>query len=100
MPDRTIQRFRRAAAGTLAVIALTASPATARPALEPQHNDSIDLAAQEQIAQPSADDGLEWGSIAIGAGAATIVCLLAGAGASTASRRHHRDPRAPTATAA
>ena len=100
MLDLGIHRIRRTAAGTLAVIALTASPALARPALEPQHKDSADVGAPAQTAQPSADAGLEWGSLAIGAGAATVVCLLAGAGVTTASRRHHSDPRGPTATAA
>jgi hypothetical protein len=99
MADRTAHRLRRIAAAALAVIALSASPAVARPAIEPHHNDSADAGAQVQTAQPTSADGLEWGSIAIGAGAATVICLLTGAGVTTASRRHHREPRAPSASA-
>lgn len=99
MAHRHSTPFRRTAAATLAALALAASPAAARPAQEPVHHDSSLGAAPAQAVDRS-DGGFEWGSAVIGAGAATAACLLAGVGLTTASRRHHREPRTPSASAA
>ena len=100
MSDRHVHRLRRTTAGTLAMITLAASPAAARPALEPpHHNGTVAGAPQVQTVERIDDGGLVWGSAVIGAGAATVVCMLAGAGLTTASRRHHREPRTPSASA-
>ena len=96
MSHRTARRIRRGTAGTLAALAVATSPAAARPAVEPIHHDSSPASAPVQAADASTG-GFEWGSGAIGAGAATVVFLLAGAGGVTASRRHHRGPRTPSA---
>ena len=84
---------------TAATLALAASPAVARPAQEPIPHDSTLGSAPAQALDRS-DGGFEWGSAVIGAGAATAVCLLTGAGLTTAARRHHREPRRPSASAA
>jgi hypothetical protein len=97
MTHRNAQRLRRSTAGTLATIALATSPAAASPAIDPVHHDSVPPAAE---AVDASTGGFVWGSALIGAGAATAVCLLTGAGLTTASRRHHREPGAPTASAA
>ena len=98
MADRHIHPLRRTAAATLAALALAASPAAAVTAVDPIHHDTVP-APQPQAVEPS-DGGFAWGSAVIGAGAATAVCLLTGAGVTTAVRRHHREPRATTAGAA
>ncbi|HET8950122.1 MAG TPA: hypothetical protein VFN44_06420 [Solirubrobacteraceae bacterium] len=100
MAHRHSPHFRRTAAATLAALALAASPAAARPALDPTHHDSVPAAPQAQAVEQPSDGGFAWGSAVIGAGAATAVCLLTGAGVTTAARRHHREPRTPSASAA
>jgi hypothetical protein len=92
------QRLRRGTAGALAALALAASPAAATPALDPVHHDSAMPAPAEVV--DASTGGFVWGSALIGAGAATAVCLLTGAGVTTASRRHRREPRPTTASVA
>ena len=94
MSHRNTQRLRRGTAGTLAVLALATSPAAAGPAIDPVHHHSVPAPAE---AVDASTGGFVWGSALIGAGAATAVCLLTGVGLTTASRRHHREPAAPTA---
>jgi hypothetical protein len=100
MAHRTSQPFRRTTAATLAALALAATPAAARPALEPIHHDTVPAAPRAQAVVEPSGGGFAWGSAVIGAGAATAVCLLTGAGVTTAARRHHREPRTPSASAA
>jgi hypothetical protein len=97
MPARRTRRLRRTVAGTLAVVAIAAPAAGARPALEPAGGTSSGSpAAIEREAEAAAptviriDQGFEWGSAAIGAGGAAVVLLLTVAGAATVSRRQHR----------
>lgn len=102
MSELHIHQLRRSTVAALAALAVAAPPVAARPALEPAHHDrgSSGAAQAQTVQRTAADGGLEWGSVVIGAGAATAVCMLAGAGLTTASRRHHREPRTPSATAA
>ena len=97
MTDCRAVPLRRTGAVILASLAIAASPAAARPALEPQHHDSASAPAAAPTVEQAADGGFEWGSAGLGAGAATVICLLAGAGAVGASRRHHRAPRTSSA---
>ena len=89
MSARRTRRVCRSAAGALAVVALAAPTAAARPAIE--------STADARAAQPPGptitrivDGGFEWASAAIGAGGAAVVLLVSAAGATTVSRRHHR----------
>jgi len=99
MSAHRTRRLSRTAAGTLAVLALAAPVAGARPALEPPGNagEGASRAAIEYEAEAPAttvasiDDGFEWGSAAIGAGGAAVVLLLTAGGVSTVARRHHHD---------
>jgi hypothetical protein len=74
-------RRSTAAAVATAALALAAPAASARPAIDPP--------ARAHVAPAPSDGGIEWGSTALGAGGATLVLLLTGAGAATVSRRRH-----------
>ena len=79
------RRLSSTAAAALAIALVGTAPAIARPALEPP-------AARTTQAQPVTqpiDEGFEWASAVVGAGGATLVFILAGAGTVTLSRRHH-----------
>ena len=94
MSAHLMNRLSRAAAGSLAAIAIAAPAAGARPALEPPGNSGPEAwGVPGEAPAPTvvvADDGLELASAAIGAGGAAVVLLLTAAGATTLSRRHHR----------
>ena len=82
------------AAGALALIALAPATAGARPAVDaPAHARPRASAAAHQAVTERG--GLEWGSTALGAGGATIVFVLAGAGVLGAQRRHPARPARP-----
>ncbi len=96
MSARHTRRISRSVAGALAVVAIAAPAAGARPAQEnPANTDRGSVAAVDYQAEAPAptvttiDQGFEWGSAAIGAGGAAIVLLLTAAGVTTVSRRHH-----------
>jgi hypothetical protein len=72
------------AAVALAALALAAPAAFARPAVDPPARAHVAPAAPAR-----ADGGIEWGSTALGAGGATLVLVLTGAGVATVSRRRH-----------
>ena len=80
------------AAAALAVLALAAPTAAARPALDPAAPTTTHTPAT--ITTAARDQGIEWGSTALGAGGTAIVFALAGAGLVSVSRRHHANPSA------
>lgn len=89
MPTRPPPRFIRTLAGALTVAALAAPTASARPATEWTDNSSPSTTKPPAPTVTRAiDDGLDWGSAAIGAGAATGLLLLTAAGATGAAHRH------------
>jgi hypothetical protein len=93
-PRHTIlRRLSCAAACALAIVAVTASMAGARPALDPPDTGAPSVTAPAPTVIRGGGGGFEWGSAAIGAGAA-LVLLLTVAGASTVTRHHHRMPGA------
>jgi hypothetical protein len=69
-------RQTRIAAATLAVLALAAPAATARPMMEPPANVPAEPAAAPPI--QAADESFDWGSAGIGAAAAGLVLVAAG----------------------
>jgi hypothetical protein len=87
-----MERMTRLAAAALATAAVAAPAASARPAIDPP----VDQGNGSQVAiEPgpapvvqSADDGFDWGSAAIGAGAAGALVLLIGAGGTTYRHLH------------
>lgn len=89
MPTPRSHRFTRAVAGALAITALAAPAAGARPAEEMFINESRAEAPGPTITR-TIDEGFGWSSAAIGAGGATAVLLLGAAGASARSNRHQR----------
>lgn len=108
MPART-HRLTRTVAASLAVAALTAPTAAARPAYDtPYPRDSgpattpVEAASTSAPAGPlaeappvvrSIDDGFDWGAAGIGAGAAAGIALL-GVGGVSSRRRAHPHPAA------
>jgi hypothetical protein len=93
MPKHGPPRLIRTLAGALAVAALAAPTAGARPATEWTDNSSP--AATKPPAPTvtrTIDPGLDWGSAAIGAGTATCLLLVAAAGA-TGAAHHNRHAR-------
>jgi hypothetical protein len=92
MSHRRSRRLTRAAAGALAIIALAAPAASARP-VDPPTGWKLSTPAESrsQTHQPATtiirttDDGFDWGSAGIGAGAAAIVLLSLGG---VRARRH------------
>ena len=102
----TASHIIRIAAVALATAALAAPAAVARPALD-QGNFSGDNAAavdQAVALEPDGaagapvveqiDTGIDWGSVALGAGIGGMVVLLAYTGATTYRRRHPHVPLA------
>jgi hypothetical protein len=90
MPPHGPPGFTRALAGALAVTTLAAPVATARPATDWTDRSSTETTnAPAPTVTRTIDEGVDWGSAAIGAGAATGVLLLVVAGATGASHRHH-----------
>jgi hypothetical protein len=78
-------RITRLATASLIAGALAAPAASARPAPPDTPVPSVEPAAP--VVQ-SIDDGFDWASAAIGAGAAGSLVLLIGVGGSTYRRRH------------
>jgi hypothetical protein len=77
-----------ALAGALAVAALAAPTAGARPATEWTDNSSpATTKPPAPTVTRTIDQGLDWGSAAIGAGTATGLLLVAAAGATGAAHR-------------
>jgi len=92
MSPRRSRRLTRAAAGALAITALAAPAASARPVDPPVGwKLSPPGESRSQTHQPAptiirtTDDGFDWGSAGIGAGAAAIVLLSLGG---VRARRH------------
>src|SRR5512144_785965 len=82
-------RFIRTLAGALAVAALAAPTAGARPASDWTDNSSpATTKPPAPTVTQTIDDGLDWGSAAIGAGTATGLLLVAAAGATGAAHRY------------
>ena len=89
MPARSVRRLSRTAAGALAILAVSAPLAAARPAIDsPADVKAHSVAAPARSAAPTVDEGFEYGAAAIGAGAATLALMIGAAGAVTVSRRH------------
>jgi hypothetical protein len=82
---------RRIAAVTLALLALAAPAATARPITDGRINAPAEPASAQHIT--AADESFDWGSAGIGA-AATAGLVLVGAGGVAAAHRA-RTPLAP-----
>jgi hypothetical protein len=74
----------KTAAATLLALALAASPAAARPIIDPPTQ--RDIAAPPRVIVQAGDDGFDWGSAGIGAGATGGLVLIA-AGGLVAARR-------------
>jgi hypothetical protein len=83
----------------LAITALAAPAAGARPATEPQSTTGYgagDMAFQVESDAPAPtitraiDEGFDWGSAAIGAGGAAAVLMVSLGGATLVTRRHAR----------
>jgi hypothetical protein len=83
-----MKRISRLAAVALAIAAVAAPAASARPAADPP----VDNGSGSQIAPvvQSADDGLDWASAAIGAGAAGAIAVLIGVGGTSLRHRHEQ----------
>jgi len=86
MPTHGPPHLTGALAGALAVAALAAPTAGARPATEWTDNSSP--APPAPTVTRTIDQGLDWGSAAIGAGTATGLLLIAAAGATGAAHRN------------
>jgi hypothetical protein len=83
VPPRQPRRFTRTVAGALAITALAAPTAVARPAdtapawtASPPASNQSDTAAPGPTVIHTIDDGFDWGSAGIGAGAAAAIVLL------------------------
>ena len=82
-------RITRLAAAGLIAGALAAPAASARPVSDPPiDNGSGPVAIDPAPVVQSVDDGFDWASAAIGAGAAGGLILLIGAGGTTYRHRH------------
>jgi hypothetical protein len=86
---RVTQRITRLATAGLIAGALAAPAASARPAGPdtPNTGEPVVIEPAAPVVQ-SVDDGLDWASAAIGAGAAGSLILLIGAGGITYRHRH------------
>ena len=90
------------ATGALAAPAAIASPAIEQGNFRGDNAAAVDeLAAVEPVGSASQapvveqiDTGIDWGSVALGAGIGSMVVLLASAGGMTYRRRHHHVPLA------
>ena len=104
----TVPHITRLTAVVLAAGALAAPAAVARPAVDQGSFTADNAAAVDRAvavepdgAAASApvveqiDTGIDWGSVALGAGIGGMVVLLASAGGTTYRRRHHHVPLAP-----
>jgi len=90
MPPHGPPGLTRALAGALTVLALAAPVAAARPATDwTERSSTHTTSAPAPTVTRTIDEGVDWGSAAIGAGAATGGLLLAAAGATGLSHRHH-----------
>jgi len=83
-------RLTAIAATTLTALAVSAPMVGARPALDPSSHARAHSAPAPTFIHPT-DRGFVWASGAIGAGAATVLLLIAGGGAVTVSRRQRGD---------
>ena len=103
----TVSHITRLAALVFAIAALAAPAAVARPALDQGSFSGDNAAAVDQAVavEPDGavaeapvveqiDTGIDWGSVALGAGLGGMVVLLASAGGMTYRRRHHHVPLA------
>ena len=102
----TVSHITRFTAIALAACALAAPAAIARPAIEHGNFSGDNAAAVDGLVAVDADGasqapvveqidaGIDWGSVALGAGIGSMVVLLASAGGMTYRRRHHHVPLA------
>jgi hypothetical protein len=81
-------RITRLAAAGLIAGALTAPAASARPAGPDTPGEPVVIEPDPAPLVQSVDDGLDWASAAIGAGAASGLILLMGVGGTTYRHRH------------
>jgi len=82
-------RITRLVTAGLIAGALAAPAASARPVTDPPiDNGSGPVVIEPAPVTPSVDDGFDWASAAIGAGAAGGLILLIGVGGSTYRHRH------------
>jgi len=82
-------RITRLVTAGLIAGALAAPAASARPVTDPPiDNGSGPVFIEPAPVAPSVDDGFDWASAAIGAGAAGGLMLLIGVGGSTYRHRH------------
>jgi len=80
-----MKRITRLTAVALATAAVAAPAASARPVTDPP----IDQGRGEVVIAPApVDDGFDWASAAIGAGAAGGLILLIGVGGTSLRHRH------------
>jgi hypothetical protein len=90
MPKHGPPSAIRALAGALAVAALAAPTAGARPATEWTDNSSpTTTKPPAPTVTRTIDPGLDWGSAAIGAGTATGLLLIAAGATGAAHRNRH-----------
>jgi hypothetical protein len=87
MPPRRPRRLTRAVTGALAITVLAASAAQARPVsadprwtVDPPASSQLDAATAAPTVVRTVDDGFDWGSAGIGAGAGAAIVLLSVAG--------------------
>jgi hypothetical protein len=83
-------RLARLLVAGVAAAALAAPPAVARP-IDPVRPDPVSTIAVERQQAPvvqTIDDGFDWGSAAIGAGAAGALVVLVGLGGFAFTIRH------------
>jgi hypothetical protein len=82
-------RITRLATAGLLAAALAAPGASARPLSDPPiQNGSGPVLIERAPVVPRVDEGFDWDSAAIGAGAAGALVLLIGVGGTTFRRRH------------
>jgi hypothetical protein len=104
----SVSRITRLTAIALATGALAAPAAVAGPTIEQGSFSGDNAAAVDGLVAAEArgsasqapvveqiDTGIDWGSVALGAGVGSMVVLLATAGGMTYRRRHHHVPLAP-----
>ena len=82
-----MKRITRLTALALATAAVAAPAASARPLSDPPIDNGRGEVIVDPVA-PVADDGFDWASAAIGAGAAGGLILLIGVGGTTYRHRH------------
>jgi hypothetical protein len=92
------QRIKSALAATLALSAIVASPAAARPAVYTPSSGSSGTTTTCTGVCPG--EGLDWGDAAIGAGGAVVILLVGAGGVRAAALRRTRDAGQAEVTAA